>query len=182
MPPSDAECVRSCLDGHPEAFRHLVARYQTSLTRHLRFHLGEMGEALEVAQETFVRAYFALGNLRKPEAFFSWLLGIADRVCKETRRAALRHKSVSCDQMELAETTKTVDPGAGQAVTEAVGGLPDAYREVIVLRFYGGHSCADISRDLGVPLGTVTKRLSRAYALLREQLAGRGGAGSEVTP
>jgi RNA polymerase sigma-70 factor (ECF subfamily) len=181
MPPSDAECVRSCLDGHPEAFRHLVARYQTPLTRHVRFHLGEMGEAMEAAQETFVRAYFALGNLRKPESFFSWLLGIADRVCQETRRAAMRHKSVSCDQLELAEATKP-DPGARPAVTEAVTRLPDAYREVVVLRFYGGHSCADISRDLGVPLGTVTKRLSRAYVLLREQLARRGGAGSEVTP
>jgi RNA polymerase sigma-70 factor (ECF subfamily) len=142
-----------------------------------------MGEAMEAAQETFVRAYFALGNLRNPDAFFSWLLGIADRVCQETRRAAMRHKSVSCDQVELAETTKTVDPGAGHAVTEAVTGLPDAYREVIMLRFYGGHSCADISRDLDVPLGTVTKRLSRAYALLRERLTTRrGDAGSEVTP
>jgi RNA polymerase sigma-70 factor (ECF subfamily) len=55
-------------------------------------------------------------------------------------------------------------------VTEAVARLPDVYREVIVLRFYNGRSCAEISRDLNVPLGTVTKRLSRAYALLREHL------------
>ena len=74
-------------------------------------------------------------------------------------------------------------PTAIRAVTEAVTRLPDTYREVIMLRFYGGRSCAEISHDLGVPLGTVTKRLSRAYALLREQLgARRGDRGNEVSP
>ncbi len=92
MSPSDEQCVRSCLDGHPEAFRHLVERYQTPLLRHLRLRLGNVGEATEAAQEAFVRAYFALGDLRKPEAFFSWLLGIADRVAKETHRAAKRRR------------------------------------------------------------------------------------------
>ncbi len=69
-------------------------------------------------------------------------------------------------------------------MTEAVARLPDTYREVILLRFYGGQSCAEISRDLGVPLGTVTKRLSRAYALLRERSwhegPGRGERGAAM--
>ena len=42
--------------------------------------------------------------------------------------------------------------------------LPETYREVIVLRFYDGQSCAEIGRGLDIPLGTVTKRLSRAYS------------------
>jgi DNA-directed RNA polymerase specialized sigma24 family protein len=49
------------------------------------------------------------------------------------------------------------------------------------LRFHGGHSCQEISHNLGVPLGTVTKRLSRAYALLREHLGEKiPGRESEV--
>ena len=55
-------------------------------------------------------------------------------------------------------------------MSEAVARLPEAYREVIVRRFYAGQSCAEISADLGVPLGTVTKRLSLAYSLLRQSL------------
>ncbi len=55
-------------------------------------------------------------------------------------------------------------------MTEAVAKLPEVYREVVWLRFYEGHSCAEISRDLDVPIGTVSKRLSRAYALLRDHL------------
>jgi RNA polymerase sigma factor (sigma-70 family) len=183
MSPPDEQCVLSCLDGHPEAFRHLVERYQTPIMRHLCGCLGSVDEAEEVAQEAFVRAYFALRELRKPDAFFAWLFGIADRVVRETHRAAQRRRTVDCEQIELAAPVVNQQAGPDAAVTEAVAALPEAYREVIVLRFYGGKSCAEISRELNVPLGTVTKRLSRAYALLRERLsASDANRESEASP
>jgi len=135
--------------------------------------LGNAEEATEAAQETFVRAYFALSELRKPASFFSWLLGIADRVAKETRRAAGRGRNVDWGQLEPAELVDKQDEYTDTSVTNAVAKLPDVYREVIVLRFYGGQSCVEISRDLDIPLGTVTKRLSRAYTLLREHLGSK---------
>jgi RNA polymerase sigma factor (sigma-70 family) len=58
------------------------------------------------------------------------------------------------------------DRDLGPAVAE----LPELYRQVILLRFYGNQSCAEISANLGVSLGTVTSRLSRAYLLLRKSL------------
>jgi RNA polymerase sigma-70 factor, ECF subfamily len=181
MPPTDEECVRSCLDGHPEDYRHLLARYQVLLLRRLHHQLGNLGDATEAAQETFVRAYFALGALRKPEAFFSWLFGISDRVVKETRRAALRRRTVDLGKIEPAAPVSESDAVGDEAVAAAVTSLPDAYREVVLLRFFGGRSCAEIGRDLGVPLGTVTKRLSRAYALLRDSLGTEhGDRGSEA--
>ena len=167
---SDEQCVRSCLDGQPAEFRHLVERYQSPLRRCLYARLGNAEEATEAAQETFVRAYFALSDLRKPASFFAWLLGIADRVAKEARRAVRQRRTVDREQLKSAELAGKQDKYTETSVTEAVAKLPDTYREVIVLRFYGGQSCVDISRDLDVPLGTVTKRLSRAYALLREHL------------
>ncbi|HCO93484.1 MAG TPA: RNA polymerase subunit sigma, partial [Phycisphaerales bacterium] len=48
--------------------------------------------------------------------------------------------------------------------------LPEAYRKIILLRYYGEHSCNQIAEQLDMPLGTVTKTLSRAYAMLRESL------------
>ena len=167
MLPPDEQCVRSCLNDHPEAFRLLVERHQAALIRRLCMSLGNAEEAAEAAQERFARAYFALRDLRKPEAFFSWLVGIADRVAKEAHRDAKRRRAVAWEQAEPAGKHETHDD---TAVTEAVAKLPDTYREVVVLRFYQGHSCEEISRDLGVPLGTVTKRLSRAYGLLRERM------------
>jgi RNA polymerase sigma-70 factor, ECF subfamily len=166
----DQQSVESCLDGHPEAYRQLVERYQAPLMRCLWVQLGNQEEVAEAAQETFVRAYFALSNLRKPEAFFSWLVGIAQRVAQEARRAAKRRRQFDQEQFELAKTTDKRPTDADPAVAEAVAQLPDTCRQVVLLRFYGGLSCQEISRDLNVPLGTVTKRLSRAYGLLRERL------------
>jgi RNA polymerase sigma factor (sigma-70 family) len=177
---ADDACVRACLNEHPEAFRHLVRRYQTPLTRYLRGRLGSGDLAAEAAQETFVRAYFALGELRKPEAFFCWLVGIADRVAKEMRRTARRCLSIDLEQFQPPEPSGHRESREETATSEAVAKLPEIYREVVVLRYYGGHSCAEISRSLGVPLGTVTKRLSRAYSLLRERLRGKLHAENEV--
>ncbi len=69
MSQADEQCVRSCLDGNPGAYRHLIERYELPLRRYLCARLGNAGEAMEAAQETFVRAYFGLGELRKPGAF-----------------------------------------------------------------------------------------------------------------
>ncbi len=164
---TDAQCVRRCLNGHPEAFRHLVLRHQDHLVRFLTGRLGDEDRAVEAAQETMVRAYFALRKIKKPEAFYSWLLGIADRVAKEMHRAKQRRRQVPSIDCELAEEQEDrPQPPVRRAVAE----LPDVYRHVILLRYYGGLSCAEISRKEGVPIGTVTKRLSRAYELLRRAL------------
>jgi RNA polymerase sigma-70 factor (ECF subfamily) len=173
MLPSDDACIRSCLNDHPEAYRHLVRRYESPLARYLRGRLGNADEAAEAVQETFVRAYFALSTLRKPGAFLPWLMGIADRVVKEAYRATRRFRTTDLEQVEPPEANRQQTSSAEAVTAEAVAKLPDTYREVILLRYYGGYSCAEISRDLDVPLGTVTKRLSRAYALLRERLRGQ---------
>jgi RNA polymerase sigma-70 factor (ECF subfamily) len=180
---SDEQCVRACLNDHPEAFRHLVERYQCPLTQHLHGQLGDPNAATEAAQEAFVRAYFALRQLRKPEAFFPWLVGIADRVVKETRRAVKRRREVNCQPIESAEPAGQPVAPAEIAVSEAVARLSDVYREVVLLRYYGGCSCAEIAGSLGIPLGTVTKRLSRAYALLRAILPAQSQVQeNEVSP
>ncbi len=147
----------------------------TYLTR----RLGDPEAAAEMMQESFVRAYFSLNTLHKREAFFSWLLGIAHRVMLETFR---RHSR----QRVLSEAADPIAPASdqnfeeGSELAEAVAALPDIYREVTVLRYFGGLSCADVSQRLGVPIGTVTKRLSRAYQLLREALASPRNLRSEV--
>ena len=166
---TDRHCIRLCLAGRPAAFRHLVVRHQGRLMSYLSVRLGDEDEAAEVTQETLVRAYFALGKLRKPDSFFSWLLGIAGRVVKETRREQQRRR-----QWQVATSGRNTTGVQGRSpdppVRQAVADLPEVYRQAVLLRYYGGLSCTQISDTLGVPLGTVTKRLSRAYALLREAL------------
>jgi RNA polymerase sigma-70 factor, ECF subfamily len=155
-------------------FRHLVMRYEAPLIKHLVRRLGDENEAVEAAQETMVRAYFALPKLKKAESFFPWLLGIADRVGQEMRRARRRHPT-SLDFEAISALTGTdlavQDSHSDPELSQAVAKLPKPYKQVILMRFYGGQSCAEISHNLGVSLGTVTSRLSRAYAVLREALS-----------
>jgi RNA polymerase sigma-70 factor (ECF subfamily) len=177
MTENDGYYVERCLDGHPDDFRHLVRRYQPVLLAHLAGKLGNRDRAEEAAQETLVRAYFNMGKLKKPESFFAWLLGIADLVAKEQQRNELirrRRESVRAFVKEAPEPELSQD----FSLEAAVAALPEAYRTVILLRYYGGLSCSGIAGQLDMPLGTVTKTLSRAYALLREFLQGR--TGSEV--
>jgi RNA polymerase sigma-70 factor (ECF subfamily) len=169
MPETDKYYVERCLDGHPDDYRYLVRRYQAALLANLAGKLGDRDRAEEAAQETLVRAYFNMAKLKKPDSFFSWLLGIADRVAKEHERkeqVQRQRELVRSFSQEASGTELSQD----YALESAVAGLPEAYRQVVLLRYYGGYSCNQIAGQLDVPLGTVTKTLSRAYAMLRETL------------
>ncbi|MEJ2704128.1 MAG: RNA polymerase sigma factor [Sedimentisphaerales bacterium] len=169
MPENDKYYVERCLDGHPDDFRYLVRRYQAPLLANLAGKLGDKDRAEEAAQETLVRAYFNMGKLQKPDSFFSWLLGIADLVAKEHRRKEQLERR---RQVVRSFSQETTPPELSQdyALETAIAELPEAYRKIILLRYYGGHSCNQIAEQLDTPLGTVTKTLSRAYAMLREAL------------
>ncbi|MHC4476090.1 MAG: RNA polymerase sigma factor [Planctomycetota bacterium] len=171
MPDTDKYYIERCLDGHADDFRHLVRRYQAVLLAHLAGLLGSRETAEEAAQETLVRAYFALDKLNKPDSFFSWLLGIANRVVKEQQRNEHR-----CQQIADALSEREPDPELSQdyALERAVAALSPPYRQVVLLRYYSGCSCRQVADQLDVPLGTVTKQLSRAYAILREHLQQQG--------
>jgi len=169
MSENDKYYIERCLDGHPDDFRHLVRRYQAVLLANLAGKLGNKDRAEEAAQEALVRAYFNMNKLKKPDSFFSWLLGIADHVAKEHRR-----KEHLRNQRELVRSFSEEAPSAELsqdfALEAAIAELPDAYRKVVLLRYYGENSCNQIAEQLDMPLGTVTKQLSRAYAMLRQSL------------
>jgi RNA polymerase sigma factor (sigma-70 family) len=167
MTENDQFYIEQCLDGRPDEFRHLIRRYQTALTAYLTSKLGNKTNAEEAAQETFVRAYFGLKDLKKRESFPSWLLGIASRVAKEQ----LRNRNQIVDTDLLAEQqNREQKAGDDFELQKAFAQLPDSYREIILLRFYANQSCQQIAGNLNMPLGTVTKTLSRAYSELRRLL------------
>jgi len=163
----DGECVALCLNGQGEAFGELVKRYHPAVFSWLNGQLGNCERAEEATQEVFVRAFFSLRSLREPDSFFPWLRGIAGNVLKEERR---RPAAVSNAPPEKAESPRTHDDELERAIAQ----LASPYREVILLRFYSGLSCAEAAERLSVSVGTVTKNLSRAYAMLRDSLKSGG--------
>ena len=164
---TDEYYIARSLNGHPDDFRHLVRRYQSVLMAHLVGQLGDKDRAEEAAQETLVRSYFNLSKLKKRESFFPWMLGISNRVVKEQHRDEQRRREVVNSMPEkFSKPTGSHD----YPLARTIARLPRAYRELILLRYYGDVSCKEIARQYQIPLGTVTKTLSRAYALLRDML------------
>jgi len=177
---TDGECVQRSRDGSPEDFRLLVQRYQRPLFAYLSGRLGDQLEAEEIAQESFVRAFLSLKKLRQPDSFYAWLLGIAGRVLKENFRALQRR------ERERAAAESCAADGQGGApeyqLEAAIAALPETYRQMILLRYYEGLSCQEVATRLEMPLGTVTKTLSRAYSMLRQELRARENADSPTNP
>ena len=169
---TDKEYVQRCQNGHTEDFRVLVNRYQKSVFSFLATKLDNQADIEDAAQESFVRAFTALNKLRKPESFHSWLLGIARRVALKQYHVQKRRR-LECaveEDMEAAPSGNRED----DSLDEAIATLPENYRRLVLMRYYEGLSCHEIGLKLELPLGTVTKMLSRAYAMLREELQARG--------
>jgi RNA polymerase sigma-70 factor (ECF subfamily) len=167
---TDEEYVRQCLNGEPDAYRRLVQRHQGAILAYMVGRTGSQDLAEEASQEAFVRAYFSLGKLRKGNSFLPWLVGIAIRAGQELTR---RHRRVTPmgDLLDVPAPAEAKTDSQDESLLQAVARLPPVFREAILLRYHAGLSCAEMSENMGIPIGSVTKRLSRAYALLREALA-----------
>jgi len=167
---SDGDCLIRCRSGDLDAFRFLVQRYESPLCSWLTGRLRDRNAAEEVAQEAFVRAWLSLERFQSHAPFFPWLCGIAAQVARERHRARRRTSHLLEKAAAHAQAT---NPAANPAEPDmelgaAIDALPEAHRNVILLRYYGQCSCKEVADRLGLPLGTVTKQLSRAHAELRD--------------
>lgn len=168
MARKDEYYVQRCLRGHIDDYRHLVGRYEGILLGHLAGRLGRMDAAEEVAQEALVRAYFKLSELKKQGSFFSWLVSIANNVTKEFLRDSKKFNTMA--ELPEKEDESNKNREDDYELEKTIAKLPESQREVLLLRYYGDLSCAEVAEKLDIPLGTVTKNLSRAYDNLRELL------------
>jgi len=169
---TDGECIERCLERDADDFGLLVTRYERAVIAYLRSRMRHRDRAQEAAQETFVRAYFNLAKLKKRESFFCWLLGIATHVARETDRREQKERGLSEAYAAWRRVAGPPSPHPDEdlALEAAVSSLAGNLKEVILLRFYADRSCLEISQTLALPLGTVTKRLSRASRLIRRRI------------
>jgi RNA polymerase sigma-70 factor (ECF subfamily) len=174
----DAELVEAVLEGKREAFAELVARYER-VVRSVAFGvLRDHHAAQDATQEAFVLGYRKLGNLRDGEAFGAWVMAIGRRAAIDMARARERNRTmveVGARERGSAESA-TDDADAEQRAAEvvtAVERLPENERTVVMLRYFGGQSVAEVAQATQRPIGTVTKQLSRAMGRLREKLRER---------
>jgi RNA polymerase sigma-70 factor (ECF subfamily) len=165
--------VVRCQLGERDAFTELVRAWHAPLRGYLRGMTGSAHLADDLAQEVWIAAVRGLPRLRRPERFAPWLFTLARRaVVNHLRRgdapAAAEETEVAAEDTSLGEVLDRMEIRAG------LSALPPGEREVLILFHLADlplAACADV---LGVPVGTVKSRLSRARRLLRDALAERG--------
>lgn len=173
--PGDEVLVTRARRGDVDAFAALVELFGTRLYRFARARLADDGAAADVTQETFLRAWRAIGGFRGECPFAAWLLRIAQRlIINEWQRARRAPSPMTADDVpdpDPAQPADLVEAAAERDdVRRALGSVSPEERELITLMYYDGLSCKEISAVVGAPVGTVKVRLHRARARLRSRL------------
>jgi len=170
--------------GDPAAFSELVRRYQRAVYRVAYALTRNASDADDLAQETFVRAYQAIGRFRVGEPLFPWLARIATNQAISLFRRRKRRPETAIEPLLEAGQQWGVEDDPARAVEQderaraleaAFARLSPEHQAVLALRVIEEQSYEEIAATLCVPIGTVMSRLSRARAELKALLAARTG-------
>ena len=180
--------ARAAARGDRDAFARLVEAHKRRVHALCFRLLGDPEDARDAAQESFVRAWSAIGSFDVAQPFAPWVLRIARNHCFDLARRKLpasREVRLDAEPAEGEAPFELADPDARSAdvrlegaqrsatVAVAVAALPPKYREVIHLFHVEQMAYKDIAAVMDVPIGTVMTWLHRARAKLRETLAGQ---------
>jgi RNA polymerase sigma factor (sigma-70 family) len=176
----ELDLVRRAKRGDREAFGALVGRYQQRVVGVTRALVHNPDDAVELGQETFIRAFQNLPNFEGRSSFSTWLYRIASNLAIDWRRREMRYPVAHGEEAE--NELRKIPSARGDSFREAArdelsrkvrGALEELtaeHREVILLREMEGLSYEEISEILGCPKGTVMSRLHYARSHLRDLL------------
>lgn len=181
---SDKVLVELVQRGDKKAFDALVLKYQHKIVKLVSRYVRDQSEALDVAQEAFIKAYRALANFRGDSAFYTWMYRIAINTAKNHLVAASRrpmevdllnsegeeidHESLQ-KELETPESVMLTEE-IKQTILRVVDGLPEDLRTAINLREVDGLSYEEIAQVMECPIGTVRSRIFRAREAIDREL------------
>jgi len=179
-PRPEVELARQLLEGHPEAFDRFVETFRSRVFQYSFLMCGQREDAEEVAQETMLKAFEKIEQLREPERVKSWVFQIAKNACLMMRRKSIfaPREEVSLDEPavgDLSDSSARADGNLLQhelhdRLYEAIRALPQIYRAVLLLRDVEELSTEDTAKILDVSTDVVKTRLRRARLMMRENL------------
>ena len=181
---SDENLVELALDGDEDAYGVLVRRYQRRLTAFLGQLVGDIELARELSQEAFIRAWAALARFDPRYRFSTWLFRIAHNLGidhlrrRRLKTVGLYRTDSDGDEVEMVVAALDKDPlghlenrALAEELHQVIDDLRPEYRELVLLRHFGGLSYQEIAEFKDMPLGTVKNKLFRAHSVLRKALA-----------
>ena len=177
---TDLELVRLLQRGEERALDELMKRYRAPLHRFIYRHVLDEESARDLLQETFVRAYFAIGRFCPKAKFSTWLYTIAIRLCRDYARSkANRKRQVTgpLDEGAMRTAPELLDAGHDPAqlaasretmaqLEAAIQSLPHDLKTALILFSLEGHSHRDCGELLGITVKAVETRVHRARRLL----------------
>jgi RNA polymerase sigma-70 factor (ECF subfamily) len=166
--------IARCLAGDSSAFEPLVERYHGPLFRVAARLLGDREEAKDVTQTTFLKAYKGLATCDRERRFFSWIYRILVNECLNALRARRPMQGLDAAMAEPEPASDPIDTAeTRRRVRKALLQLPEAQRDVILLRHFAEMRYDQMAAALGVPEKTVKSRLFSARQRLCELLVER---------
>lgn len=185
---ADEALAIAARDGSEAAFRTLVERFERPVYALIVRMVHDAEQAEDLAQETFVKAWKALGRFDPERKFSSWLFKIAHNSALDAlRRRGEEPLSLDApvgpddEPRELPADPAAENPlrtalgrEAGRVLEAALGELRPAYREILLLRFGEELAYEEIAEVTGLPLGTVKVHLFRARAELAKRMTALG--------
>lgn len=181
----DLALVLRVQQGDKQAFNLLASKYHRRLARLLTRLLKNQEDIEDVIQESFIKAYRAIGNFRGESAFYTWIYRIAINSAKNLLVTQSRRPSTISDTQDSENETfednsalSNIDTPEslvqtrqiGEAVNQAMIALPDDLRDAIVMREIDGLSYEEIAAAMGCPIGTVRSRIFRAREAISEKI------------
>ena len=178
--PDEASLVARCLGGDPTGFEDLVEQHSPRLKRLLGAMLNDPYDAEDVYQETLLRAFLNLDQLRLPSKFGAWIYTIAVNLARSWRTSYASTKLASLEELK-SESSDTTLPNArnpssetllvqreeSRQVHQAIDNLPPAEREAVLLVYLDGLSHQEAAEQLGATLSAVKVRIHRGKRHLR---------------
>lgn len=181
---ADELLVERVKQGDKSAFDLLVKKYQHRIVSLVSRYVNDPGDAMDVAQDAFVKAYRAMDKFRGDSAFYTWMYRIAINTAKnflvaQSRRPPLDDIDAS-DAEQFATDTRLRDRDTPEhellkdeieaMVWNTIAALPEDLRTAIVLREVEGMSYEEIATTMECPIGTVRSRIFRAREAIDEKL------------
>lgn len=179
---SDSTLARLAKAGDDLAFGQLVRRHKDGLYRLLRRHIGEGDEAYEAVHEAFIAAWKALGRFDPDRSFGAWLRTIAINKARDRgRRMVVRRIIFGLRGIDNEEALAVADGATPpdeaviqrqltQRLDQAIGQLPTALKEPLLLTVFEGMSQQEAGQILGLSTKTIETRVYRARKILAERL------------
>lgn len=182
---ADFALVKRVQQGDRSAFDLLVIKYQHKIIKLLMRYVRDPSEALDVAQEAFIKAYRAAPSFRGDSAFYTWLYRIAINTAKNHLVAAGRRPAYydldlqDPEQYEVFSKLRETDTPEGltlseeirQTVNQAIEDLSEDLRTAILLREIEGMSYEEIAQTMECPVGTVRSRIFRARESIDKRIS-----------